>query len=256
MTPGEARATEGEESGTVRTGGTAIRYQVRRSERRRKTVRITVADGRVLVAAPAAMSAEEVGAVVRRRASWIRRQLAASRPEAEAPPKRFVSGETLPYLGRSVRLVVESGGAGRPAVRFDHWRLVVAVPAGVGSGGRRGQVRRAVPGWYRERAADRAGASVRRWLPRFGRSEAPEVLVRDQRKRWESCAPGGALRFNWRVVMLPPALLDYVLAHEIAHLAVPNHSPAFWSYLAGAMPDWRERRLRLREVGPTLPSLS
>ena len=157
MTPGEARVAVGEESGTVRTGETAIRYEVRRSERRRKTVRIGVADGRVLVAAPAAMSAEEVGAVVRRRASWIRRQLAAPRTEAEAPPKRFVSGETLPYLGRSVRLVVDSGGEGRPAVRFDHWRLVVAVPAGVVAGVRREQVRRAVLGWYRERAADRAG---------------------------------------------------------------------------------------------------
>lgn len=266
MTPGEAGVAE---FGEVRFGETAIRFEVRRSARRRKTVRIRVEEGRVLAAAPETMPTEEIGAIVRRRAGWIRRRLAAPGPEAEPAPKRFVSGETLPYLGRSVRLVVERG-AGAPAVRFDHWRLRVAVGDGDsdGDGGvvggalgdaggeRRERVRRAVRDWFRERAADRAGASVRRWLPRFGRSEAPEVLIRDQRKRWGSCAPGGALRFNWRVVMLPPRLLDYVVAHEIAHLAVPNHSPAFWSHLASAMPDWRERRGRLREVGATLPSLS
>lgn len=258
MTPGEAGAAE---FGEVRSGETAIRFEVRRSARRRKTVRIVVAEGRVLAAAPEAMPTEEIGAIVRRRAGWIRRRLAAPGPEAEPARKRFVSGETLPYLGRSVRLVVERGGAGAPAVRFDRWRLRVAVSDSDGVGGdaggeRRERVRRAVLDWFRERAADRAGASVRRWLPRFGRSEAPEVLIRDQRKRWGSCAPGGALRFNWRVVMLPPRLLDYVVAHEIAHLEVPNHSPAFWSHLASAMPDWRERRGRLREVGATLPSLS
>lgn len=259
MTPGEA-ATE---SGEVRFGETAIRFEVQRSSRRRKTVRIRIEQGRVLAAAPEAMPAEEIGAIVRRRAGWIRRRLAAPGPEAEPAPKRFVSGETLPYLGRNVRLVVERGGGGAPAVRFDHWRLRVAVGDGEGEqsvgdagGERRERVRRAVRDWFRERAADRAGASVRRWLPRFGRSEAPPVLIRDQRKRWGSCAPDGALRFNWRVVMLPPGLLDYVVAHEIAHLAVPNHSPAFWSHLASAMPDWRERRGRLREVGATLPSLS
>ena len=263
MTPGEAGVAE---FGEVRSGETAIRFEVRRSARRRKTVRIVVAEGRVLAAAPEAMATEEIGAIVRRRAGWIRRRLAAPGPEAEPAPKRFVSGEALPYLGRSVRLVVERGGAGAPAVRFDHWRLRVAVSDGdgVGDGGalgdaggeRRERVRRAVLDWFRERAADRARASVARWLPRFGRAETPEVLIRDQRKRWGSCAPDGALRFNWRVVMLPPRLLDYVVAHEIAHLAVPNHSPAFWSHLASAMPDWRERRGRLREVGATLPSLS
>ena len=261
MTPGEAGVAE---FGEVRCGETAIRFEVRRSARRRKTVRIVVEEGRVLAAAPEAMATEAIGAIVRRRAGWIRRRLAAPGPEAEPAPKRFVSGKTLPYLGRSVRLVVERGAAGAPAARFDHWRLRVAVSDGDGDSGgggdadgeRRERVRQAVRDWFRERAADRARANVARWLPRFGRAEAPEVLIRDQRKRWGSCAPDGALRFNWRVVMLPPRLLDYVVAHEIAHLAVPNHSPAFWSHLASAMPDWRERRARLREAGATLPSLS
>ena len=244
----------------LRLDGAVVEYEIRRSGRRRKTARITVDGGRVVVTAPEAMPVEEIREVVGRRRAWIRRKREAPAPEA-APPKRFVSGETLPYLGRNVRLVVEDGGAesapadgGRRAViRFDHWRLRVAAPAGLEAGERAEFARGAVIAWFRERAADRVGASVARYLPRFGRTEAPPVLIRGQRKRWASCAPGGALRFNWRVAMLPPALLDYVVAHELAHLALPDHSPAFWAHLAGAMPDWRERRRRLRELGPSLP---
>lgn len=246
----------------LRLDGAVVEYEIRRSGRRRKTARITVDEGRVVVTAPEAMPVGEIRAVVERRRAWIRRKREAPAPEA-APPKRFVSGETLPYLGRNVRLVVEDGGAeseraegrtGRRApIRFDHWRLRVLAPAGLEPGERAEFARGAVVGWFQERAADRVGASVARYLPRFGRAEAPPVLIRDQRKRWASCAPDGALRFNWRVVMLPPALLDYVVAHELAHLALPDHSPAFWSRLAGAMPDWRERRRQLRELGPSLP---
>ncbi len=81
----------------------------------------------------------------------------------------------------------------------------------------------------------------------------PRVLIRDQRLRWGSCAPDGTLRFNWRVVMLKPSLIEYVVVHELAHLTHPNHSPSFWGLVTEVMPDAQERRARLREEGRTLP---
>ena len=81
----------------------------------------------------------------------------------------------------------------------------------------------------------------------------PDVLIRDQRQRWGSCAPDGTLRFNWRVMMLEPALVDYVIVHELTHLAVPNHSDDYWKLVNRIMPDAQERRQKLREVGRTLP---
>ena len=78
------------------------------------------------------------------------------------------------------------------------------------------------------------------------------ILVRGQRKRWASCAPDGTLRFNWRTVMAPPALVDYVVAHELAHLRVRGHGAEYWAVVAQAVPDYRLRRERLREVGARL----
>ena len=106
--------------GLVRIGDTDIEYDVRRSARRKKTVQITVDGAGVQVSAPKTTPESELQAIVRKRAGWILRnaQEAALKPS----PKRFVSGETLPYLGRNVRLVVEVVDVPTPEVRFDHWR--------------------------------------------------------------------------------------------------------------------------------------
>ena len=171
----------------IRFGDATIEYEVRRSSRRRKTVQITVDGGGVRVAAPMRTPDRELQAIVRKRAAWILSH--ATGAMLEAAPKRFVSGETLPYLGRNVRMVVAAAGVRSPEVRFDHWRFRVAVPQSLDGGERYESIRRAVVGWYRGRAAERLAASVDRWWPRLGRGEKSRVLVRDQRQRWGSCSP-------------------------------------------------------------------
>ncbi len=235
----------------VRFGDTTIEYEVRRSRRRRKTVQITVDGGGVRVAAPMTTPDGELRAFVLKRASWIIGH--ASRAMPEAATRRFVSGETLPYLGRNVRMIVESGDTRQLEVRFDHWRFRVSVPQDFDRGERYDRIRHALVQWYRAQAADRLTAGVHGWWPRLGRGERSRILVRDQRQRWGSCAVDGTLRFNWRVMMLQPTLIEYIVVHELAHLTHPNHSKDFWRLVASALPDVDHRRRRLREAGKTLP---
>ena len=239
------------ERDSVRFGNTTIEYDLRRSERRKKTVQISVDGGGVQVAAPITTPASELRAIVRKRAPWILSH--ASGQLLEAAPKRFVSGETLPYLGRNVRMIFEPKDVRSPKVRFNHWRFVVSLPRDLDEGERYERVRRAIADWYRARAADRLPSSVRRWWPQLGRGDQPRILIRDQRQRWGSCAPDGTLRFNWRAMMLPPALIEYVIVHELAHLTVKNHSADFWGLVSEAMPDSQHRRQALREAGRRLP---
>ena len=138
---------------SVRLGDTTIEYNVRRSERRKKTVQITVDGGGVQVAAPSTTPYGELRAIVRKRASWILSH--ASGAMLEAAPKRFVSGETLPYLGRNVRMVFEPADVRSPEVRFDHWRFRVAVPQSIEDRERCESIRRAIVRWYRARATER-----------------------------------------------------------------------------------------------------
>ena len=128
--------------GLVRFGDTDIEYEVRRSERRKKTVQITVDGAGVQVAAPITTPDSEVQAIVRKRAAWILSHVGDA--AAGAVHKRFVSGETLPYLGRNVRLIIEPADVGAPHVRFDHWRFRVLIPEGLEEEDRYQRIRSAV----------------------------------------------------------------------------------------------------------------
>ena len=239
------------ERDSIRFGDTTIEYNVRRSDHRKKTVQVTVDGGGVQVAAPMDTPSEYLQTMVRRRAPWILNH--ASDGMLTIAPKRFVSGETLPYLGRNVRMVFEPADVRTAEVRFDHWRFSIKVPRGLSEDQRYGCIRKGIIAWYRGRAAARQQAGVKKWLPRFGGGEPPDVLIRDQRQRWGSCAPDGTLRFNWRVVMLEPALVDYVIVHELAHLTIRNHSGDYWQLVNRVMPDAQERRRKLRDIGRALP---
>ena len=239
------------ELGRVQFGDATIEFDIYRSKRRKKTVQITMDGGRVLVAAPSDTPDSKLEAIVRKRSPWILRQAPA--PVLQASRKRFVSGETLPYLGRNVRLIVEHADVSRPEVRFDHWSFRIAVPIGLDESKRYDEIRKAVVQWYRQRAAQRLPRTVELWRKRMGWPETPGVLVRDQRQRWGSCAPDGTLRFNWRVVMVQPELAEYVVVHELFHLKVSSHSAEYWAQVSSLLPDAQQRRQRLREAGKMLP---
>ena len=239
------------ELGRVHFGDATIEYEVHRSQRRRKTVQITMDGGRVVVAAPTDTPGSKLETIVHKRAPWILRQV----PDPLVAPskKRFISGETLPYLGRDVRLIVQPADVPSPRVRFDHWSFRIDVPARLDDADRYDGIRKVVAHWYRRRAELRLPEAVEIWRKRVGLPETPEALIRDQRQRWGSCAPDGTLRFNWRVVMLPPALIEYVVVHELAHLRVSSHSTQYWDLVSSLVPDAQQRRQRLRETGRLLP---
>ena len=228
-----------------------IEFILRRSRRRKKTVSITVADGKVTVSAPMRTPNAEIEAIVKQRKDWIQEKLEA---DAAAPPALgLVSGDKLPYLGNDLELAVEEDDTRRPTARMEGSSLVATVPRGLQAGDRKDAARVAIVAWYRAQARELLTESVARWIPVMGRSEMPRVMVREQKTRWGSCSADGTLRFSWRLAMVAPELIDSVAVHELAHLEVMNHSPAFWEVVLRVMPDARERRKRLSEAGRSLP---
>ena len=238
-------------SDRVRCGEETIGYRIRRSARRTRTIQISVDRDGVLLAAPLDAKDDELRELVVRRAPWIRKKLDAL---ADAPPPlRFVSGETLPYLGRTIPLTCDSAPLSTPVVRLEAERILIAVPARLTDPERCEAVRGAVVAWYRSRAAHLLPAAVADWWGRLGSGLPPAVLVRDQRKRWGSCGSDGVIRLNWRLIMLDRELIDYVVVHELSHLRVRNHSPAFWKVVAQSIPDVAQRHRRLQEIALRLP---
>ncbi len=222
-----------------------LRYELQRTGRRR-TVAITVEpDRRVVVLAPMAADPLRIEQIVRRRLPWIRRQRQTlERLPQPVGPRQWIAGETHRYLGRQYRLKPIRGPD--RSVKLVSGHFVVTVPD---PHDRRG-IQRLMESWYRERAECVLSERVRRALASttwLGVQEPP-IAIRVMRQRWGSTTARGRIYFNIEAIKLPLGCLDYVVAHELVHLRIPNHGPAFWRMLARCQPDWRRWRERLGRV--------
>jgi len=239
------------ERSEVRYGSRSITYVLRRSPGR-STVSIAVdRTSRVVVTAPSGVPMGRVDQVVLARARWIVERL---RQRSEIPPplpdREFVTGETFLYLGRQYRLRVEVDDDVRPLQLTGGW-LRVAVPTSLGRTHRSGYVRAALIDWYKKRAVDRLPERVFAWAGRIGRSRPP-IFISEPQRRWGSTTASGIVRLNWRTIQAPVPLLDYVILHELVHLVHRDHGRGFWAAMGRVMPDYDERKRRLRELGPRL----
>jgi predicted metal-dependent hydrolase len=212
-----------------------IPYTVRRSARARR-VRVNVhAQAGVEVVLPARAPERAAAAAVSELRPWIERRLLEAR---DVRARIAARAGTLPYLGQSLELVAQPGRT-RAHRRGD--RLLV--PAG--------DARPAIERFYRRAARAEIGARLDHATAVAG-STYSALDIRAQRTRWASCSPKGRMSFNWRLLLAPECVLEYVVWHEVCHLEILDHSPRFWSLLEGRWPGYREDRSWLSRHGATL----
>jgi predicted metal-dependent hydrolase len=207
---------------------------LRRSARaRRMTLRVARAGGEVVLTLPKRASVQDGRAFAESRAEWLRSM------RAQMPALQIAThGALLPVEGRG-RLITPSEQR-RVALSDQALLVPQGRPAGV-----------VVAAFLKHLAHARLTAACDRHARALGRSFSA-MSLRDTRSRWGSCTHDGRLMFSWRLAMAPPEVLDYVAAHEVAHLAHMDHSPAFWAATARLMPDYAQRRAWLRAHGHEL----
>ena len=210
-------------------------YRIRRSQRARR-VRVTVdPDGTVTVTLPRRAPERAAKEAVQELAPWIARR---RRVFARAAADLARPASTVPYLGEALTLRPQPGRE-----RVHRRGGVLLVPER--------EPRPALERFYRRAArneiANRLDAATARAGTRY-----TGVTIRGQRTRWASCSSGGAMSFNWRLLLAPVEILDYVVEHEVCHLEVMDHSPRFWSLLESRVPGWRSHAAWLRRYGSAL----
>ena len=216
-------------------GDPPVELTLRRSSRaRRFSLRVSQLDGKVTLSMPARAREAEALAFARDKAQWLRQAL-----QLTERPERLAPGQVLPFEGRPLT-VTEADIRAVQVVGDD-----LLVPAGAADIGVK--VRAFLKLAARQRLQTASAAYAERLDRPFAR-----LTLRDTRSRWGSCTADGSLMYSWRLIMAPPDVLDYVAAHEVAHLEEMNHSPAFWAVVARLKPDYARHRRWLRTHGPSL----
>jgi predicted metal-dependent hydrolase len=223
-----------------------LRIELRRSARR-KSVQLTVdRGGELVVSAPDDCALSVVEAFVREKRRWIYTKLAEKQALSSSDHrKRYVSGEGFFYLGRSYRLLIVDEQD--VPLKLSQGRLKlrrVDAP----------HARQHLVDWYIAHARPWLERRVARYENRVGRPVS-RVVVQDLGYRWGSCSKDQRLNFNFRTILLPPPIIEYVVVHELVHLLEPHHTPAFWMRVERVLPDFAQRKQWLAEHGGELTHL-
>ena len=215
-------------------GNPPIEVTLRHSARaKRLSLRVSRLDGRVTLTLPRRAPAREGIAFLRAKEIWLRGHLQNMRPAMAVDV-----GQSIPFRGRDMPIVLGKGRRAR--LTEDQIEVSGGAPAAP-----------QVKALLRHNARDALARASDKYAQQLCRAYT-RLSIRDTRSRWGSCSTAGVLMYSWRLIMAPPEVLDYVAAHEVAHLVEMNHQPAFWTIVAQLCPDYENHRQWLRENGDQL----
>jgi len=241
---GDRREASSEAPRTIIVGQDTLCYLLQRTNRR--TIGLTIDRHGLRVRAPQRASPEEIEAAILRHGQWVTKKLEAWRTNPPTAPLPIVDGTRLPLLGRSVTVCCARG---------DNrwlWNLHSPVPTLTLCLRSPEAVPCLLEQALRAEARERFTERLALYAARLGVA-APRLSLSAARTRWGSCSLRSGIRLNWRLIHFPLDVVDYVVAHELAHLQEMNHSPRFWSIVARLYPDYRHTRAELKRLAATCP---
>ena len=214
--------------------------------RKRKTMSIEVETTReVTVIAPVGTSTDDIVEKVKSRAGWIvSKQYESKFIDDKKIKREAVSGESYMYLGRNYSLDIRvDENIDNISVKLFQGKFVVNTYIKDED-----LIKKAMENWYREKTLAKVKERVSYYSSYFN-NEVTTVKVKEQKKRWASCTSKNELLFNWRCVMAPVFVLDYIVVHEMCHMEYKNHSKDFWNRVYAVMPDYEVRKSWLKNNG-------
>ena len=227
--------------GEITLNGQTISYLVKRSARA-KQVRLEVRrETGLTVVTPNSYKIGQLADLLEAKRSWILRQLAVYR-EVQLPyaKRELKSGDTIPYLGRNLEVVKRRSHRNSDSIKLERNTLVLSLRTASS------RLNVVLERWYRMQAAKLIKERVDRLAAQLGLAYN-RLIIRGQKTRWGSCSHKGNLSFNWKLMMAPEPVIDYVIIHELVHLKEMNHTKRFWELVAEHCPGWREQRKWLKD---------
>ena len=232
----------------IQLNGRMLDYAFRRA--RRKTIGLSITASGLTVSAPRWVGIGPVEDAIRERERWVLTKLAdMQRHHAAIPQVRWEDGGTLPYLGAPLTLAIASHDRRVSRTAFDRETRVLTLSLPPEPS--RAQVRDRVEAWLQDEARRIFRERLAFYEARLGTAHRV-MRLSSARTRWGSCSADGRILLNWRLIHFPLSSIDYVVAHELAHLKEMNHGPRFWATVAGLLPDYEIAREQVKHPPPEL----
>ena len=208
---------------------------------RKRSASIYLDGERIKVRVPKSLSDSRVRDLIEKKSPWIKRKLKEAELAAPPKPKELVSGETFSYLGRNYRLKVLPGNSSSLKLKGGYLEASISGFSKT----REEEVRSLLLDWYQRHAQERLEEKTHRYA-KILQVEPNCVSIKDYKSRWGSCSTTGDISYNWRIVMAPHRIVDYVVVHELCHLLEHNHSAVYWRHVERIISDFQECRKWLK----------
>lgn len=201
---------------------------------RRKTAAIKIQKGKVFVIVPDYLTISAIESLLAKKNRWIKEKLAIQNEIIALKPKEFVSGEAFSYLGRDHPLKIESGLY--PSIQLHQDELVVSVRDETADNSK--AIKQLLIKWYKKQAESELRDKTESYSRIIGVNPS-SVTVKSFKSRWGSCSITGGIQYNWKIMIAPDRIVNYVVIHELCHILHHNHSPAFWKAVERYCHDYR-----------------
>jgi hypothetical protein len=223
-----------------------LSYTLIRSHRRKKTLSIQVrGDGTVVIRVPFRTPKADIDRFFREKRQWLLRTIGRQQKQHhDRPARAFIPSERFDYLGESYPLVLRERDDPGEALIFTGREFLLKP-------GALSQARVLFHLWYQKQARLHLEGRVRHFSAAL-ETDPAGIVIHNARSRWGSCSPDNRLRFAWRLIMATPAVIDYVVVHELCHMKIRNHSGDYWRLVEQILPDYNKRRAWLRDHGHLL----
>lgn len=235
---------------SITIGDKKIGYKIIRTQRKTVSIQIRVEDG-VVVRCPQSLSDKDIECLVHSKASWIAKKLQQMASVKRPQPKTFKACETMPFLGREYPFIVKPKDKRGAVVSFNGHHFTIELDGELQGMHRESCIRTAFTTWYRGQAQKTLGERLHLYAKKM-HVQPRSIRVKEQKTIWGSCSSNGDLNLNWRLIMAPLEIIDYIVVHELAHLVHMNHSKAFKTLLNKMLPNVPECQVWLKEYGRTL----
>lgn len=224
-------------------------------QKKRKSVQLKIYSSTHLeITAPANFPQASIEKILQEKCSWIVKKISHLKSVATNPINKIIThGAQILYLGESHTLVFSTEENSKPRIYAQDHQIFIHTPL-LSVTQTVSLIELLLKQWYWQNAQRQLSNQTDLWSTKIA-VQPKRITIKEQKTRWGSCSSKGNLNYNWRIIMAPPEVLDYLVIHELCHLRIPNHSPLFWQEVARFSPKFKQHRAWLKDNGAILMNI-